>query len=240
MPLSAVPRNRPDPSTGRAPNSPRIGDSPRMNYFAHAALAVRRSPDRAFVLGAMLPDFATMIRARPPRTAHSVIEAGVRFHHSTDEAFHRCAAFLDMTRSAFDWLSARGVGRGPARAVAHVGVELLLDASLAHDERAQGAYLGALDGGGPGQLGRHLRWASGDERARFDRLRETLRLRGRVAADVVPALVAERLDRALSARPGLALDNHARRVVPDWVVEMRPLVASRAAPLVETLASLVL
>ncbi len=211
-----------------------------MNYFGHAALAVRRSPDRAFVLGAMLPDFAAMIRARPPGTAHPAIDAGMRFHHSTDDAFHRSAAFVDMTRSAFHWLSTRGVGRGPARAVAHVGVELLLDASLAHDERAQGAYLAALDGGGPGQLGLHVGWASLNERARFDRLLEALRLRGRVAAAVDPALVAERLARALAARPGLALDDHARRVVPDWVVEMRPLVASRAAPLVDALASVLL
>ena len=65
----------------------------RMNYFGHTVLAVRRGGDRAFVLGAMLPDFATMIRARPPRTTHADIDSGMQFHRRTDDVFHRSAAF---------------------------------------------------------------------------------------------------------------------------------------------------
>ena len=38
-----------------------------MNYLGHAAVATWRTSDRAFVLGAMLPDFATMIGARSLR-----------------------------------------------------------------------------------------------------------------------------------------------------------------------------
>ncbi|MGH7305861.1 MAG: hypothetical protein ACRELZ_21460, partial [Candidatus Rokuibacteriota bacterium] len=56
-----------------------------MNFFGHTVLAVRRSTDPAFVLGSMLPDFATMIQARPPDTEHADIESGMQFHWRTDE-----------------------------------------------------------------------------------------------------------------------------------------------------------
>ena len=91
-----------------------------MNYFGHTVLAVRRGGDRAFVLGAMLPDFATMIRARPPRTAHADIDSGMQFHRRTDDVFHRSAVFRQLTQEAVVWLSARGVRSGSALAVAHV------------------------------------------------------------------------------------------------------------------------
>ena len=90
-----------------------------MNFFGHTVLAVQRSAEPAFVLGAMLPDFATMIRARPPRTEHADIDSGMQFHWRTDEVFHRSTAFLTLTRRAVGWLSARGVRAGSALAVFH-------------------------------------------------------------------------------------------------------------------------
>jgi len=54
-----------------------------MNFFGHTVLAVRRGGDPSFVLGAMLPDFATMIRARPPRPEHTGIGAGMQFGEPT-------------------------------------------------------------------------------------------------------------------------------------------------------------
>src|SRR4030095_12773302 len=101
-----------------------------MNYFGHTVLAVHCGGDRAFVLGAMVPDFAAMIRARPPRVDHADIDSGMRFHWRTDAAFHRSADFRRLTREAVDWLAARGVRSGSALAIAHVGVEILLDAAL--------------------------------------------------------------------------------------------------------------
>ena len=152
-----------------------------MNFFGHTVLAVRRSTAPAFVLGAMLPDFATMIRARPPRTAHTDIDSGMQFHWRTDEAFHRSAAFLALTHEAVGWLSARGVRSGSALAVAHVGVEILLDAALAGDDCAQQAYRAALEGAAHDELGRFVDWVSYGERARFDALRARLLERGAVA-----------------------------------------------------------
>ena len=102
-----------------------------MNFFGHTVLAVRRGGDPSFVLGAMLPDFATMIRARPPRPEHTGIGSGMQFHWRTDEVFHRSAAFLALTHQAVAWLSARGVRSGSALAAAHIGVEVLLDAARA-------------------------------------------------------------------------------------------------------------
>jgi hypothetical protein len=208
-----------------------------MNYFGHTVLAVRRGGDRAFVLGAMLPDFATMIRARVPRTAHADIDAGMQFHRRTDDVFHRSAAFRQLTEQAAAWLSARGVRNGSALAVAHVGVELLLDAALADDEPAQRAYRAALAGAAPEELGRHLVWDDDDEPLRFDRLRERLLDRGAIAGDIAPETVAERLRRALADRPRLALDEAAVRAARDWARAARPDVSACAAPLLADLTA---
>lgn len=208
-----------------------------MNYFGHTVLAVRRGGDRAFVLGAMLPDFATMIRARPPRTTHADIDSGMQFHRRTDEVFHRSAAFRRLTEQAVVWLSARGVRSGSALAVAHVGVELLLDASLSGDEPAQRAYLAALAGAAHDDLGRHLSWESAEARARFDQLRVRLLDRGAIDGDITPETVAERLRRTLADRPRLALDDAAVLAARDWAHAVRHAVSACAAPLVHDLGT---
>ena len=203
-----------------------------MNFFGHAVVAASRDAGAPFVLGAMLPDFAAMIRTRPPGATHARIEAGMAFHHRTDEAFHGCATFLDLSREAFAWLLAHGVGRGSARAVAHVGVEMLLELPLSRDERAQRAYRAALAGAAEDDLGRHVRWISPDERQRFERLRQALLARGPVTEDVGAAVIAERLARALSGRELLALDPAAQLAVREWVSAARSGIASSAGPLV--------
>ena len=208
-----------------------------MNYFGHTVLAVSCGGDRAFVLGAMLPDFAAMIRARPPRVDHADIDSGMHFHWRTDAAFHRSADFRRLTRQAVDWLAARGVRSGSAQAVAHIGVEILLDAALSEDQPAQRAYLGALKGATDRELGRHLTWASADERERFDHLRARLLDRGAIAGDIAPETVAERLRRALADRPRLALDDSAVLAARDWAFTARPGVSACAAPLVRELAA---
>lgn len=207
-----------------------------MNYLGHAAVASWRSPDAAFVLGAMLPDFATMIGARPPTTRHPAIGAGMHFHYRTDEVFHRSAGFVELTRTAFAWLLRSGLERGRARAVAHVGVELLLDVELARDEPVRRAYRAAVEGAAPPGLGGHLCWTSPGDSGGFDALRERLLAGGLGADDADAALVARRLRRALGARPRLALDDAAELVARDWVVAVRPAVAERSAALARDLA----
>ncbi len=208
-----------------------------MNFFGHAVVAASRRPEPAFVLGAMLPDFATMIRARPPGSSHETIEHGIAFHHETDDVFHRSPPFLDLSRAAFDWLLARGVGRGSARAVAHIGVEMLLELPLAADLHGQRLYRAALEGAVEHDLGRHVGWRSDQERASFVRLRTALLARGEMSADVPAEVIAERLRRALSGRPLLALDDVTAQVVRDWIVAVRLTVAAQAQPLVRELSS---
>lgn len=207
-----------------------------MNYLGHAAVASWRSPDAAFVLGAMLPDFATMLGARPPTTRHPGIGAGMQFHYRTDEVFHRSAGFVELTRRAFGWLLSRGLERGRARAVAHVGVELLLDVELARDEPVRRAYLAAVQSGAPRAHGRHLRWASPPDSVSFDTLRERLLARGVSADEPDAAILAQRLRRALGARPRLALDDAAELVAREWIMVARRDVAARAAMLMRELA----
>src|SRR5262249_32034641 len=204
-----------------------------VDFFGPTVLAVRRSPAPAFVLGAMLPDFATMIRARPPRTTHTDIDSGMQFHWRTDEAFHRSAAFLALTHQAVGWLSARGVRSGSALAVAHGGVEIRPDAALAADDCAQQAYRAALEGAAHDALGRFVDWASHGERARFDALRARLLARGAVAVDITPETVAERLRDALAGRPRLALDAAAVRPVRAAARTARAPVAARAPALAQ-------
>jgi acyl carrier protein phosphodiesterase len=202
-----------------------------MNFFSHAAMARYECDDSGFVLGSMLPDFASMIRARPPRAARDEITAGIAYHHRTDEVFHDSTIFRALCASAFDALRARGVRRGSARAVAHVGIEILLDAVLARDEQARLAYRRALEASVASRLGQHLSWLGDGDSARFDDLRAALERRG-VPESLSAEDVVWRLSRALAGRPLLALAHDAEPAVLDWVIETQPRVSGSAAALI--------
>jgi hypothetical protein len=189
-----------------------------MNFFGHATLAARFSDRPEFVLGAMLPDFSYMLGLRGPGAQDGVIAAGIRFHHVTDRAFHDLAIFRRHCREATAVLRARGVARGTARAVAHVGVELLLDAALAESAAARSAYVAGLRAGQRPELLRGLLWPSA-EQARLGRLMS--RLEGfEQHGDMAPvpaSLIVERLSRALGRRPRLAIAPRDVPAVVDWV-----------------------
>lgn len=175
-----------------------------VNFFGHAAVASWLG-DAATVagpgvaLGAMLPDFAGMIRARLAVADDAAIARGVALHHATDAAFHGLPATLALMRELDERLARGGCARGPRRAVAHVGVELLLDGVLVGDAAYRASYLGALacDPGG-------VRWRDDDGPPRFALLVDRLRARG-VPDDLrrVDAIVV-RLQRMLDHRPLLA------------------------------------
>ena len=187
-----------------------------MNFFGHAALAARRSTEPAFVLGAMVPDFATMLHARVPETSHERLAAGIALHHRTDAAFHDGAIFRRLSGEAFRALEERGLRRGSSRAVAHIGLEILLDGELARDAARHPPYLAALEAGAGG-LGAHLAWADPDAPARFVELCAGLARRGAGPDGFSADALARRLEYALARRPLLALDEpHARAVVVAW------------------------
>ena len=139
-----------------------------MNFFGHATVASWVSNAPAVVLGAMLPDFATMIRARPPTAKQPELWRGVRLHHDTDAVFHDHPVFRELCADAVAALSELGLARGPARATAHVGVEIHIDGVLARDDSARKSYLDAL--GAAPALAAKLDWRAAEESARFDRV----------------------------------------------------------------------
>jgi hypothetical protein len=192
-----------------------------VNFFGHAVIAARRAAPSGTVLGAMLPDFATMIGARPPRASHAALAAGIELHHATDEAFHAAPLFHELGEVSLSRLLALGVARGPARAVAHVGVELLLDGAFVDEPGAVAAYLGAL---ADGPSARAIAWRDLLETARFEALRAALRVRGVRSEHGAPKLVTERLRRALEPRPRLALAHRELPLVERWAEELHPRV----------------
>jgi hypothetical protein len=185
-----------------------------MNFFGHATVACWLDRDPRWVLGAMLPDFASMCRARLRGADDEIVAAGIALHHATDAAFHGAATFLDLYARGAEALEAAGVGRGPARAVAHVGTELLLDGLLLDDSIAAEAYRAAVALPAR-ELG--LRFRDDDDGAaeRFHALAVRLAAHGLPHDYRSPARVAGRLEQILARRPRLALAPADRsRVVP--------------------------
>ena len=204
-----------------------------MNFFSHAAVARRFSEAPEFVLGAMLPDFASMLGLRLPPVSHPTLERGIGFHHLTDRVFHELATFHALTREAHAALSARGLDRGPARAVAHVGIEILLDLTLGQSAAAQAAYLSGLAAGLRPELVSAVAWPS-SERERLVDLLETLVQRG-ILLDTSSPIVVERIRRTLARRPRLALKGGDAESVLDWVESSRDRVVGSALALVAEL-----
>jgi len=199
-----------------------------MNYFGHACLAVEARPEASFVFGAMLPDLASMAGLRVASVAHAAADDGRRFHHATDDAFHRAERFQSLCLAATRALSLAGVRRGPARAIGHVGVELLLDGWLAAEQ------------GVPARYGEALALAPRLAPAITFRLAADaaplLELCERIAAAPLtptawcePERLAARLVRMLARRPLLALQASELAAVRAWAASARDEIA-RAAP----------
>jgi hypothetical protein len=167
----------------------------------HVALAVGvDTPD--YVLGAVLPDLASMARVRLDRSRLvGGVAEGVRCHIAADAAFHTAPEFLRGSGAIRDDLRARGTAAGPSRAIGHVGWELMLDGTLLGSP-ARAAYARALEGLESGDgVGAALSEA---HRLRWARL---LAYRDRLP-DLPyddPQWVAERLVSILEPRPSLRL-----------------------------------
>jgi hypothetical protein len=199
-----------------------------VNFFGHACLAAEARPEAAFVFGAMLPDLAAMAGLRVASVAHGTTDAGRRFHHATDAAFHRAAGFSSLCLAATHALRDAGLRRGPARAIGHVGVELLLDGWLAAEQGVPALYGEAL------ALTPALAPAIALRR-RADAA-PLVELCARIAAAPLspdawcePDRLAARLVRILVRRPLLALDASELPAVRAWATGAR-LEVARTAP----------
>jgi hypothetical protein len=173
-----------------------------VNFFGHAAVASWDAPgEPAVVLGAMLPDFATMIGVcvSDDDSPDAAIARGVALHHRADGAFHPLPVVTALMRELGARLDAAGCARGPSRAVAHIGTELLLDGVLVGEPSYRAAYVAALAADPAG-----VRWREPHGTERFAVLLARLRAHG-VPDDLraVDAICA-RLARVLAGRPRLA------------------------------------
>ncbi|HKP60106.1 MAG TPA: hypothetical protein VJV78_25450 [Polyangiales bacterium] len=204
-----------------------------MNFFAHSVVAGRRSRAPRFVLGAMLPDLASMIGVRVAHAGDSELARGIDLHHATDSAFHAAPVFTGLCASAISSLCDQGVGRGTARAVAHVGVELLLDGALSGDAPERALYAAALASAADGGLSQGLTLAPPHE---LPRLSAGL---ARLAASELPeayrdaAFVVDRLRVILARRPRLAMAEGDYEKVLEWAEAVQPSVLACSRELLE-------
>jgi acyl carrier protein phosphodiesterase len=188
-----------------------------MNFFAHTCIAASHSEHPRFLLGAMLPDLTGMIGVRIADVLDDTLRAGVAHHHEADSAFHGAPTFNAMCSEGILTLCAQGVERGTARAVAHVGTELLLDGVLCEDTHACERYRDAL------HIGDGVRFSDLLALRHQDDLPGLQRGIAQLASAPVPEgyrdleFVAARLRHVLSRRPRLAMRDSDLPPVLDWL-----------------------
>jgi hypothetical protein len=120
-----------------------------------------------------------------------------------------------------------GMRRGPARAVAHVGTELLLDGLLLRQGEVEAAYLSGLRWAFPDGLpGAVVTEAPGEPR--LAKLAERLTSWGAPHEYRDAAFVAERLQNALAPRPRLAMTPNEFTAVEPWLEARRVELERRA------------
>jgi len=173
-----------------------------VNFVGHAFVASRSSDDPVFALGAMLPDFASMIGARLGKHDHVVLAAGIADHHRTDDAFHGTPTFVRLCREEALGLEAIGLSWGASRAVAHVATELALDGLLLEQASIERAYVDAVEA---------IAWTlpalrfERDGITRFRELYARLARYGPPHGYRDPLFVRDRMVQILARRPRLSL-----------------------------------
>jgi hypothetical protein len=189
-----------------------------LNYFGHAAVASWRDGRGGLPLGAMIPDFSTMSGARVTGTSDPDVAAGIDLHHATDAAFHKAPVVTGLMRELDARLDRGGCSRGARRAVAHIGVELLLDGVLVDNAEYRDAYILGLEYEAP------LLWRDDGDAARYATLMKRLREHG-VPDDLKrPESIAYRLSRMLARRPLLAPSPSDMSVINMALIEHKPRV----------------
>jgi hypothetical protein len=187
-----------------------------VNFFGHAAVASWSTSEPGVALGAMLPDLASMCGGRIASTEDAAVEAGIALHHASDAAFHRLPVVTALMRELDGELDRRRCARGPRRAVAHIGVELLLDGVLTGEPAYCSAYLGGL------AHDANLTWRDHEGAPRFAVLLDRLRARG-VPEDLQrPEAIATRVHRILAHRPLLAPSPDDLRAIRDALLAFKP------------------
>ena len=188
-----------------------------MNFFGHATVACMHSEEPRYVLGAMLPDLTSMAALRIDAVVDSDLARGVALHHETDRRFHATPPFRALCASALDTLERAGVSRASARAVGHVGSELLLDGLLSGNSRVRAAYAHSLEVALRDRLEGAVSWRGDTDASQLRALLERLLWSPLPEAYRDPELVSDRLYTILARRPRLALQEADREPVRAWL-----------------------
>lgn len=202
-----------------------------MNFIGHLYVARWQSDAPKFWLGAMLPDFASMAGVRLREVYDPELAAGVALHHRTDDAFHSAPMFSALVQETVATLTARGVERGPARAVGHIGVELLIDGELLREPALGAAYLSAL-----AALDDSRQALTASDDGALAALIARLTRYGIPYDYEQPEAVTARLNSILARRPRLALDEPARAIVGSIMPDLKGRVVRRLPELLAHLA----
>ena len=197
----------------------------RVNFFGHAYTAMWFDTSPRWVLGAMLPDFASMSGTRLLGAGDDRVAGGIEHHHMTDAVFHRCEIFLDQEHDGTKRLQEVGLWRGSAMAVAHVGTELILDGLLLDEPGLRETAIDAMTVATDPAL--QLEWSAGGAE-KFARLCARLEQVEDLGVEYRDsARLAKRLYLILRRRPRLAFEEHAIDAIIPW------LDATRAALVLE-------
>jgi len=189
----------------------------QMNYFGHVALASAISSSPEFLFGSMLPDLSAIVGCPTPQCALASVRLGVAFHLASDDEFHGTRVFRSRVSAICQHLQSAGMRRAPARAVSHVGFELLLDAELGKVPVHGMAFRAALHIAGPTGVAAHLCWSRTEATQRFEALRLRLIERSTCRDFFSRDRLIERLDFALRSRPRLCMVEPERQILREWL-----------------------
>jgi hypothetical protein len=192
----------------------------------------------------MLPDLASALHTAVPGSPHPDLAAGIRLHHETDRVFHATSTFQSLEHRARLGLSAAGLSKGPRRALAHIGVEFLIDDELGPSDARRAViacYAAALRFGADAACRPLLHWSNTLYADRFAHLCRRLADH----ADASPASsprdadrrLAARLIACLAGRPRLELQSEEEAALEPWLAACRPDVAAATPGLLSELAS---
>ncbi len=189
-----------------------------VNFFGHAAVASWRVGRGGLPLGAMLPDFSTMCGARVASTPDAEVADGIALHHATDKAFHTLPVVMGLMRELDQRLERGGCARGPRRAAAHIGVELLIDGVLIDNEEYCDSYILGLEYEAP------IEWRNEGDDLRYGALIARMRGYG-IPKDLKrPESITHRLSRMLGHRPLLAPSPSDLSTITISLLEHKPRV----------------
>jgi hypothetical protein len=206
-----------------------------MNFFGHATVACMRSEEPRFVLGSMLPDLTSMATIRIESVLDAEFARGVALHHETDRVFHSTAPFRALCESALHALEGEGVSRASARAVGHVGSELLLDGLLSDDRRVRNAYARALEAALERHFEHSMTWRGDADADALRTLLERLASAPLPEAYRDPLFVYDRLHKILERRPRLAMQPGDREPVQRWLQHASERLAQDADAILDAL-----